>query len=132
MKNLFGEEFNSADYILHFEWSEPHLHISQGDPYTNTRGVEKCKRYCGTVSPNGWQGDSFNMQYALGEPVFTNFGTLSQISLRQMEVVVAEFNKNMPPIRAMQYVISKLANWKHISFDAAMAYVKEKGIQTIA
>lgn len=132
MKNVFGDEFKPEDYAFHFEWKEPHLFITQGDPYTNSRGVENCKRFCGMISPNGWQGDNFSLQYAFGEPVWNNAGSVSNLSLKEMDLFIYEFRQHMSDVQAMQYVISRLADKKHISFDAALAYVKEKGIRTIA
>ena len=129
MTNYFGEEVDPADHQIHFEWFGATLNILRGKEFTNARGVKGCRKYVGTVTPNGWNGNSMNVWYPLGMPLLSNINDV--ISFAEFEAIMAEYNLHMPPKVVLQNVIARLAEEKHISVDAAIEYVAQNKIPTI-
>ena len=111
MKNLFGDEVKPRK--LSFKWLCPHLEVFVND------------HWCGMVSPNGWQGHSMNVHYAIGEPVMNSLNLWFAMSLDEMQLIMAEWKKHMEPERCMQIVISSIAEEKKFSFNDTLKYLKD-------
>lgn len=82
----------------------------------------------GMVEPNGWRGHSMDINHKLAEPIMNNVHLWHTMSLAEMQLIINEYNMHMSPERAMSVVIGQIAKHKGMSFQAALAYIKQKEI----
>ena len=127
MTNMLGGDFDKAEFEFHFEWMGFNLNILQGKEYTNEQGVKGCRKYCGTISPNGSNGYSRNLNYPFGEPVLTNWSE-TPLSFSNMGKFMYEYWRKHYKEDVMRHCISKLAEEKKISFDDAIKHIQKKNI----
>lgn len=115
MKNLLGDEVEARK--LSFDWRCPHLDVFVDG------------KWHGMVSPNGWQGHTMNINHKLGEPLMTNVNGI--LSFSEMQTIMDEYKRHTNETEAMQFVISRIAEYRKTSFDEAVAYLKERNIPTL-
>lgn len=113
MKNIFGEEVKPR--VLSFEWYHPRLAVMVDG------------KWAGIVQPNGWNGYS-NIHSKVGEPVIATL-TLDCISFKELQVIMAEYNKHISETETMDVVIKAVAQNKNISFSEASQLVKAHNLQ---
>lgn len=117
MQNMFGEEIPPAKFTFEFQY--PHMNVFMNG------------KYFARVSPNGWQGDNFNLHYRLGEPIVSNLPQYSDTNLQVFSDMLSEYTKGMSG-RHMIVVIGAIARRKGITLKATAEMVVEKGIACYA
>lgn len=130
MKNFFGEEVVPADHIIHFQWSGIILNVLRGKGYVNAAGVAGCHHYVCTVTPNGWTGNSMNVNHPLGEPLLANVHEI--LSFAELQAIMAEYNLHFPPKIVLTNIIQRLAKEKRMTIEETIAYIAEKKIPCVA
>ena len=131
MKNFLGQEIDSTDTALHFEWFGATMNVLRGKPFTNADGVPNCRKYVGTVTLNGGDGYSICLAHKLGEPMFINLTDVS-LSFGEVQSIMAEYNGRVSPKDAMKVVIIAIATERYISYDAAITYIYKNKIPCVA